>query len=219
MLTVSTLHESTNTRSYNSTNSRLITVGKDISKELVRKSLHLLIACTPILAMFFGTYATIVLLVFGVAIYSLAEYLRLLGIRVPLISQITEIAMRRRDQGHFVLGPVTLGFGTILALFMYPDPAASVAIYALAFGDGLSSVAGKVFGNIRIPFTGGKSVEGSLTCFVAVLLAILVFVPAIPANKAVLIALIATGLEVLPSKDFDNIILPVGTGLVAMLLC
>ena len=197
---------------------RLISIGKDISKELVRKSLHLLIACTPTLANLLGTYNTILLLALGIFVYNAAEYLRLKGIRVPFISRLTEIAMRQRDQGHFVLGPITLGLGAMLSLMLYPEPAATVAIYALAFGDGLSSVAGKVFGTIRIPFTGGKSVEGSLTCFIAVLLAIVFMVPSIPPSQAALIALIACGLEVLPSKDFDNIILPVGVGLATVLL-
>jgi dolichol kinase len=197
---------------------RITVIGKDISKELVRKSLHLLIACTPTIANLIGTYNTILMLALGIFIYNAAEYLRLKGIRVPLISRITEIAMRQRDQGHFVLGPITLGLGAMLALFLYPEPAATVAIYALAFGDGLSSVAGKVFGTVRIPFSGGKSVEGSLTCFVAVLMAICLLVPSIPTNQAVLIALIAAFLEVLPSKDFDNIILPVGTGLATVLI-
>jgi len=37
-------------------------------------------------------------------------------------------------------------------------------------------------------------------------------------REAVLIALAATGLELFPTKDMDNIILPVGVGLLTMLL-
>ena len=216
--TVNMMQEQSSDKTYTLEIPRLAMIGRDLSKELVRKSLHLMIACTPTIALLLGTYNTILLLALGIFVYNAAEYLRLKGIEVPLISRLTEIAMRSRDQGHFVLGPVTLGIGAMLALYLYPNPAATVAIYALAFGDGLSSVAGKVFGTGRIPFTGGKSVEGSLTCFVAVLLSIVLLVPTIPASQAALIALIATGLEALPSKDFDNIILPFGTGLATILL-
>lgn len=198
--------------------SNLITLSKDISKELIRKSLHLLIACTPALAALIGTQQTIFLLGTGVLFYTAAEYFRLTGIRVPFISRVTELAMRDRDQDHFVLGPVTLGIGAMLALMLYPEPAATIAIYALAFGDGLSSVAGKLFGTIRIPFTGGKSIEGSLACFLAVMISIVLLVPSIPPRQAIAIAIIATILEVLPSKDFDNLILPVGTGIATVWL-
>ena len=198
--------------------SSLITVNKDINKELIRKSLHLLIACTPSLAFLIGTQSTIFLLALGVLFYTIAEYLRMSGSRIPIISRITELAMRDRDADHFVLGPVTLGIGAMLTLMLYPNPAATIGIYALAFGDGLSSLTGKMFGTIRIPFSGGKSIEGSLTCFLAVLVSIIVLVPIIPPRQAIYIALIATFLEVLPSKDYDNLLLPVGTGLATILL-
>jgi phytol kinase len=90
------------------------------------------------------------------------------GYSVPIVSKVTALAARRRDGDRFVLGPITLGLGALLSLLLYPNPAASIAIYALAFGDGLSSLVGKSFGSVRIPFTGGKSLEGSLTCMVAV---------------------------------------------------
>jgi len=133
---------------------------------------------------------------------------------IAVISRLTASAARRRDAGKFVYGPVTLGIGALLALMLYPEPAASIAIYALAFGDGLSSLVGKAFGSIRIPFTGGKSVEGSLTCFVAVLCSAYAVTGDAPRSAA--IALIATVTEAIPSKDMDNILLPMLVGLAAV---
>ena len=135
---------------------------------------------------------------------------------VFLISEITVLASRDRDRGHFVLSPVTLGVGAMLALTLYPLPASAIAIYALAFGDGFASLAGKVFGTTRIPFTGGKTLQGSLTCFFAVLVVNLGTMHALAPAAA--IAGAATALELLPTGDFDNIVLPVGTGLVALFL-
>lgn len=196
----------------------LVNVSRDIRQEVVRKLLHLLIATTPTICFFIGTPATIALLGVGVTVYAIAEYLRMSGVRVPIISGITEVAMRTRDRNHFVLGPVTLGIGAMIALLFYPEPAASIAIYALAFGDGFASLAGKLIGTVKIPFTGGKSLEGSIACFVAVLVSTIVLVPSIPIPQGVVIALAATVLEAIPAKDFDNLVMPVGTGLVAMLL-
>jgi dolichol kinase len=45
----------------------------------------------------------------------------------------------------------------MLSLLLYPDPAASIAIYALAFGDGLASLVGKLVGRIRPASLWGRS--------------------------------------------------------------
>jgi len=186
----------------------------ELRGELVRKSLHMLIALVPSIATLAGVGPTLAILTTGVLFYAGAEYVRLQGGSIGIITTLTIVASRPRDWGRFVLGPVTLGIGAMLALLLYPAPAAFLAIYALAFGDGLASVIGKLFGSVEI--IGGKTVEGSLACFVAV------FAVTIGLTRhfgtAVLIAGTATILELLPSDDMDNIILPIGVGLMATLL-
>lgn len=187
----------------------------ELRTEIVRKSIHLLIGLVPTLAAWnFGV--TMVLLASGILVYTYSEMMRLRGYEIAIISKVTAVAARRRDAGKFVLGPVTLGIGAMLALVLYPEPAASIAIYALAFGDGLSSLVGKAIGSIRIPFTGGKSVEGSLTCFLAVLVSAHAVTGQI--GKSVVVALVATVTEAIPTKDVDNLLLPAITGLAAVLI-
>ncbi len=183
-----------------------------LQREFIRKIIHLMIALVPTLAGW-NYSLTVVMLIIGIMVYSCAEFARGRGHNVPFISELTSIASRDRDKGHFVLGPVTLGLGALAALLIYPHPAAAIAIYALAFGDGLSSLAGKLFGGMKLPFTGGKTLSGSLVCFTSVLVAGMT----VSSNFTALIfvALAATILEALPSRDLDNIIIPVGTGLVA----
>jgi phytol kinase len=188
---------------------------EEIRVELLRKSIHLLIALVPALASIHLGF-TVALLTAGILTYTLCETLRINGVEVPLISRITSMASRRRDAGRFVLGPVTLGLGALLSLLLYPNPAASIAIYALAFGDGFSSLVGKLFGSYRMPFTGGKSIEGSLTCLAAVYLPALL-ITGDPA-RSFTVALVATLVEAIPTKDLDNIVLPVLTGAAAVLL-
>ena len=79
-----------------------------------------------------------------------------------MISKITEIAARKRDENHFVLGPVTLVCGILLAALLLPLDCARVGIFALAFGDGLASLMGKLFGKITIPGAHGKTAAGSV---------------------------------------------------------
>ncbi len=190
-------------------------IPSEITVELYRKSIHLLVAAVPVLASI-HLFATIAFLGFGVAAYAGAEMLRMQGTEVFIISRITVVSSRARDKGHFVLGPVTLALGAMLALLLYPEPAASIAIYALAFGDGFSSLVGKLFHSARIPFTGGKTVAGSGACFMAVFVSTLsVLGNPLP---AFVIAAAATAFESLPTQDLDNILLPVGTGIVALQL-
>jgi dolichol kinase len=185
---------------------------QEIQTEFLRKAIHLLIAIVPSFAGVDVT-ATLSLLGAGAVVYTYAELKRLTGYSVVFISSITFAAARDRDEGRFVLGPVTLAIGAMLALLLYPEPAASIAIYALAFGDGVSSIVGKLFGRIRVPFTGGKTMAGSLACFVAVFfVAFRVFDKVLP---SFVVAVAATALEAFPTKDLDNILLPVGTGFLA----
>ncbi|WP_455381810.1 diacylglycerol/polyprenol kinase family protein [Salinispira pacifica] len=190
-----------------------IEIPSELRTELVRKAIHLLIALTPGLALLTGIHFTLAVLAAGTLLYAYAESLRLTGRQVAVISYVTSIAARDRDRGHFVLGPVTLGVGAMLALMLYPEPAAFIAIYALAFGDGLSSLVGKLVGGPRIPFTRGKTIAGSTTCFLSVYFVVIAMVGS--PREAAMIAAGATVLEMIPSRDLDNLLLPVGVGLLA----
>lgn len=178
----------------------------DFIKELFRKTIHILSAFLPLLL----SYAKIpVLIALGCVLvfYVISEMLRMKGINIPIISDVTQVAARTRDANHFVLGPVTLASGILLtAIFFDPMPT-KIAIYSLAFGDGLASLSGKMFGHISIPFTKGKTVVGSLTCFVAIFIA--VFCVTRDCGNALLIAFVGMLIEVLPLKDFDNLLIPI----------
>ncbi|MDR1219812.1 MAG: phosphatidate cytidylyltransferase [Treponema sp.] len=181
-----------------------------LQREIIRKSLHFLIGFSPLLASINRRFA-IALLAFGVVFYTVMEILRLKGVHVPLVSFITEQAMRERDRG-FVKGPVTLGMGALLSLALFPPPVATIAIYALAFGDGLSSLAGRLFGRLRPRFLFGKSVEGSVVCFAAVFFAAFLASRSMWASLSA--AATATIVEALPLKDWDNLAIPLATGAV-----
>jgi dolichol kinase len=184
---------------------------REIRVELIRKSIHCLIALSPAMAAVNRT-VTVMMLMTGTLGYALMETLRLGGIRVPVISSLTNMASRPRDTDRFVLGPVTLGLGALLALLLYPAPAASIAIYALAFGDGFASLIGKLFGRLRPVFLGDKSMEGSLACFMAIFVAAYGVFPSY--RTAFLAALTGTLVEALPLGDYDNIALPVTVGFI-----
>ncbi|MDR2760215.1 MAG: phosphatidate cytidylyltransferase [Spirochaetaceae bacterium] len=186
---------------------------REIKVELIRKSIHFLIALSPVMAAANRT-VTVGLLMIGTLGYAVMETLRLRGIAVPVISSLTNMASRPKDKERFVLGPITLGLGALLALLLYPAPAASIAIYALAFGDGFASLVGKLFGRLRPAFLCGKSLEGSLACFTAIFFAAYGVFP--DYRAAFWAALTGTLVEALPLGDYDNIFLPVTVGFVVM---
>lgn len=186
-----------------------------IFKELFRKSIHICSSFVP-LFLSLAYWPVIGLLFLAIIFYSISEFLRSKGIEIPLISKITEIAARKRDENRFVLGPVTLVCGILLAALTLPLDCARVGIFALAFGDGLASLVGKLIGKITIPGAHGKTVAGSLTCFLAVFVS--TFCCCGNCFIALVIGLCAMFIEVLPLSDFDNLIIPPVIGWIYMLL-
>jgi phytol kinase len=187
---------------------------KEIQTELFRKSIHMMVAFVPTFARF-NLIFTFSALVIAILLYSYSEFMRIRGVKLSFISRITVAASRGVNTG-FVFGPVTLAIGALMALMLYPEPAAAVAIYALAFGDGFSSLVGKIFGQKTISFTGGKTYAGSTACLISVFLTTLAVTGSV--RVSVIIAVSTTIFEVLPSGDLDNMLIPVGTGLVAVLI-
>ena len=177
-----------------------------IVKELVRKSIHLCCGLMPLL-LAWNRDLTLLLLSIVLLLYFVAEGMRQRGIRLPVISRLTEIAARTRDEGRFVTGPVTMALGVIITALAFPETSASLGIYALAFGDGLASLIGKLFGRCQIPFAQGKTAAGSLACFGAVFTAAILVTG--DAACALILACAGTCIELLPLKDLDNFFIPV----------
>lgn len=183
-----------------------------IFKEVFRKSIHL---CSAFVPAFLAYYYWPVMTLLALALlgYCVSEFVRLKGVEVPLISTITAVAARKRDENKFVLGPVTLVIGIIISALLWEPQASRIGIYALAFGDGCASLVGKLFGRVHIPYTKGKTVAGSLACFFAVFVSS--YAVSRNAALALILAVVATLVEVIPMTDFDNIIIPVLIGGVA----
>jgi dolichol kinase len=178
----------------------------DLLKETVRKGIHFCAGFVPAFASWNFSW-TVFFLVFVISIYVVCEYRRLGGNAVPVVSRVTSYASRRRDDGRFVLGPVTMGLGVLLSLLLFPQDAARYGVFALAFGDGIASLAGKLFGRNPIPGARGKTFEGSTACFIAVFLAS--FIMSGRLIESIAVALLAMAIEILPLKDYDNLVIPI----------
>lgn len=187
----------------------------EITTELFRKTIHMMVALVP-LAASINILATEFLLTSAIVVYSICETIRLNGRSVVLVSRMTALASRSRDNGRFVMGPVTLATGALLALMLYPSTAAAVGIYALAFGDSAASLVGRFFGKIEIPGFGKKTLEGTFACFITVF--IISYMMVVDAAASLIIAFSAAVAELIPVKDIDNILIPILTGIVAVIV-
>ena len=187
----------------------------EIRIELTRKALHLLILfCVPLLDI--SMWLPVAGLLLGMGIYTVSELLRHRGVIVPVIAPITAAAARQRDGDRFVWGPITLAIGALIAVLIFDPLQAKIAIFALGIGDSFSSLIGKAFGRLPMPFSGGKSVEGSMCCFASVLLSVFMltgkFIP------SCIVAFVTTVTEFWPTKDWDNILIPIVAGIVASIV-
>ncbi len=110
---------------------------------------------------------------------------------------------------------------TIIAFLLFEDLfAASVAIAAMSFGDGMGEVIGRRFGRHRYAYH--RSVEGSAAVFAATFASVLVLnwfyfsVIGYPADTQPVIALVfaaavsvlVTVLEAMAPGSFDNLVIP-----------
>ena len=189
---------------------------KLLAKEFFRKSIHMCSAFIP-LFLKVNYLFTVVALIAALVVYIICEILRLKGINVPVISEVTEIASRKRDENRFVLGPVTLVLGILVSAIFFKSPASTVGIFALSFGDGLASLSGKCFGKIKVPLSQGKTVAGCITCFLAIFISsflVLWFYSGTIVYHfsycaiSLILASVGMFIELLPIKDFDNLIIP-----------
>lgn len=188
---------------------------QDVYSELLRKSIHMAVALVPSAA-FFNITLTMGVLALGILFYTWTETMRLSGYSVPMVTSITRLAGRGKAAEGMVMGPVTLAIGAMLALMLYPDPVSTIAIYALAFGDGFASLVGRIWGKIPLSFNSDKTVEGSFACFTAVFLVTFIYFD--NPLSAVSVAVTAMLIESLSLGDMDNVVMPFGVGLVAGIL-
>ncbi|MBO5137556.1 MAG: phosphatidate cytidylyltransferase [Spirochaetaceae bacterium] len=178
----------------------------ELTKEIFRKAIHICAAFVPLLLRW-AYKPVMILLTLVLIVYCIAEFIRYKGKTVPFISAITAAAARKRDENRFVLGPATLATGILVTAAFFNPCAAKIGILALAFGDGLASLVGKFFGRITIPFSDGKTVAGSQTCFIAIFCS--TFLVTKRADVSFGVALTGMFIEILPLKDFDNLLIPI----------
>ncbi len=197
--------------------STVLQKAKVFGDEGARKFIHIGVSNWWILAMFFFTdqnkmwFAMIPPITFIILNY--------LSYRQNIFK-----AMERGGQGNLgtVYFPISLLILVILTFGILDRPdIGAMGILILGYGDGLAAVFGVKYGKHKLAF--GKSWEGSLAMFFASLVVgIVVSSLMFPLMTALwiglVIALLATLIELVSPKGFDNLTVPLATSLLYYLL-
>ncbi|RJP59558.1 MAG: phosphatidate cytidylyltransferase [Ignavibacteriales bacterium] len=120
---------------------------------------------------------------------------------------------RTGDRRELLKGP--LYFTLVMCLMgtvFYKTPLALTAMGILGWGDGLAPVFGKRFGKHKYYILSEKSIEGSLAFlifgFFGALIFNLFFYESIDIGFILGLAILATFIEAVSPKDFDNLLIP-----------
>ncbi|MFQ5788689.1 MAG: HAD-IB family phosphatase, partial [Thermodesulfobacteriota bacterium] len=177
-------------------------------QEFRRKGVHFGAVMVPVFADI-NFPITLDLLMAITALFIFSELLRLNGVWLPVISIITRLCMRNKEQRRFTIAPVTLSLGIIFSLLLFPKLIASVVIVIVAFSDSIATVIGRFYGRVKIPYNRGKSVEGSIAFLVSAFICSIFY---LPLGIALIVSFVSCIIESLPI-EFDNMSIPLGTGL------
>jgi dolichol kinase len=191
----------------------------DFFNELRRKIFHLLGGMIiPVGILFFSDdnfYIAQLIIAFCTVGVLIIDIIR---INNPTIKNIFLGLFRdliREHEYTNLTGSTYLLFSSLICVYFFDRQIASAALAFLAIGDTMAALVGRSIGKIKI--FGEKSVAGTLACFISCFL-IGWLMPEIPMLPAILGALTATLVEVIPIPLDDNIRIPISAAMVMTLL-
>ena len=138
---------------------------RDTRRIMLRKAIHVAgVLLAPLYAV--SPEAVQALVASAAALYAVAEGLRILGISVPLITDVVKAAARGRELAGFALSPLAYASGMMMAV-LAPPPLPALGIIVLAVGDGVAGLINSLIPGHPYPHNKAKKVEGTLAGFTA----------------------------------------------------
>ena len=186
-----------------------------MARELRRKSIHLLGLVFPILYIFTTRHTAITTVGVLLAIALASELLKaFLPAFRDIFMRIFSPMLRSQEQKGGLTGATYYLIGSFLCILLFDKTLAIVCLCFLTLGDLCAALIGKQWGRIKL--FSRKSLEGSLACFiVCAAVALLIGLHPIVALVG---ALVATLIELLPTGVDDNVTIPLISGLAMHLL-
>jgi dolichol kinase len=189
-----------------------------LAAELKRKAIHLASLTIPI-AYYLSprswsrTWEKVLL---ASVILSLAiEVFRLNHPRIRGVFRHFFGELLRNHEEASLLGSTYLLIAVLLTIHLFDKPVAVLALAFLILGDTVAAIVGKSIGKHKL--LGGKTVEGSLACFL-MCLGLSLLMPGIPFFVGLVGATTAMIFELLPIPLDDNFRIPLSAGFAMELL-
>jgi phytol kinase len=180
-------------------------------QELFRKLVHLFFGLGIAgMVLVIGRTASIAILAGGLFIGVIMVDLILRGHSVPVFSPLVEFG----DRGDCLPGRGALYFAVsaLVCVILFPTAVSVAALVTLAVLDSIATIAGLRFGRTRI--YNGKSWEGTAAGIVVTAVAL---VPFLTLPGIAIVSVIAGVIELFSRVD-DNLVIPVGVGILLTLL-
>lgn len=182
-----------------------------MKKELVRQLIHASGVFIVIFSYFFKPEILILicisLVVFVEIIFRLDRHHNIF-----FFSSILKMSKRHDDERGFAY--FFIGIILTLYFFQFNMAVANAAILLLLFGDSASTLIGRRFGRIKLPFQEKKTLEGSLAFLVVGFLVTLTQVPLFPAFLGAFFGSITEAYSFID----DNITIPLASAFVMSLV-
>lgn len=178
---------------------------KLLGDESSRKFIHIGVSnCWIILMIFFDN---IYLACIPPAVFILLNYI---SYKYNLVK-----SMEREDEKSLgtVYFPISLLILVLITFSLDMTYIGAVGILVLGYGDGMAGLIGKKYGKIKV--YKNKSIQGSAAMFVASLIVsfiiLSIFTPSIAIVGSLILAILATAIELFTPRDLDNLTVPLGS--------
>jgi dolichol kinase len=143
-----------------------------------------------------------------------------LFVDVPLLSTFLKFFERPHHHKTFPgRGAFFLVLGALISILLFPKDIALAAIAIMAFGDSVTNIFGRHFGEVKLPYNKRKTIDGALMGVAAATMAAFFFVPLPVALIASLGAIFVETLDLKIGWPIDdNLIVPIVAGGIMMIL-
>ncbi len=183
--------------------------------EVFRKVIHFSLILLPLGYRYLVDYNKRITLFVLITLLALALLVEIFRMKHPTFKRIFfdifGLMLRNREYHDFTSATYML-ISVTICIAAFPPDIAFAAIVFLAIGDTLAALVGVQFGKRKLPGT-GKSLEGSLACFVGAFVFGMFFLQPIIALAGALAASLA---ELAPLRFDDNLKVPVISGSVML---
>jgi len=181
------------------------------SDEIQRKAIHLTSVYIPIGYYFLSKNTVLQILIPLLIFCAFADIIRITNKPIGRFYQKWVGHMFREHENRHLSGATFLFLGAVLTILLFDKLITITVLSFLIVSDAFASLFGQRWGKRKI--LNNKTLEGSLAFFVTSLV-IIYLIPELDPVAGITGALAATIFELLPLKIDDNLIIPLGSGVV-----